>query len=217
MPGHFSRPGDGRPPPAGPAARDHVRQLRDHGGTFRSIARAAGLGAATVHDLLTRRRRPAPATVAAVLAVRASFLTPQRVDAGGTRLRLRALHVMGHGSARLATATGLSERAIRLITDGTATTVTTRFRDRVTAVYDQWWDKRAPERTPGERAAATLARRRAIRGNWCPGGALDDELLDSPGYQPGYGWRPAAGTGTASDITAPRHPAAHAVDFEAET
>jgi lambda repressor-like predicted transcriptional regulator len=206
MPGHFSHPGDGRPPPASSPERDHVRQLRRHGGTFRSIARAAGLGTATVHDLLTRRRRPSQATVAAVLAVRASYITRQRVDAGGTRLRLRALHVMGHGSARLAGATDVSERAIRLIVDGTATTVTARFRADVITVYDQWWDKRAPERTPGERAAATLARRRAIRGNWCPGAALDDELLDMPGYQPGYGWRPAAGTGTASDITAPRRP-----------
>ncbi len=31
------------------------------------------------------------------------------------------------------------------------------------------WDKRAPERDRFERAAATAARRRAIRGNWCAG------------------------------------------------
>ena len=33
-----------------------------------------------------------------------------RLDAGGTRLRLRALHVMGHGSARIARALGTLAR-----------------------------------------------------------------------------------------------------------
>jgi lambda repressor-like predicted transcriptional regulator len=203
MPGHFSRPGDGRPPPAGPAARDHVRQLRDHGGTFRSIARAAGLGAATVHDLLTRRRRPAPATVAAVLAVRASFLTPQRVDAGGTRLRLRALHVMGHGSARIARALGTREMTIRRIVRGDSPTVSPALRDAVADLYDAWWDRRAPERSKAEHAAATAARRRAIAGNWCAGAGLDDDRLDTQGYKPAAKWKPATGTGTAPDINPP--------------
>ena len=40
---------------------------------------------------------------------------PRRVDAGGTMLRLRALQVMGHGSARVARATGTSERMIQRI------------------------------------------------------------------------------------------------------
>ena len=56
-----------------------------------------------------------------------------------------------------------------------------------------------PARTPGERAAATRARRRAKAGNWCAGAALDDDRLDTPGYQPTQGWRPATGTGTAGD------------------
>jgi hypothetical protein len=31
----------------------------------------------------------------------------------------------------------------------------------------------------------------AIAGNWCAGAALDDDLLDIPGYQPSWGWKPA--------------------------
>ena len=87
-----------------------------------------------------------------------------RLDAGGTRLRLRALHVMGHGSARIA---------------------------------------RAPERTRAERAAAARARRRAAAGNWCAAAALNDHKLDTPGYRPRAGYRPATGTGVAPDIRLP--------------
>jgi hypothetical protein len=130
----------------------------------------------------------------------------RRIDAGSTRLRLRALAVMGHGSARIARAAGVSDQAIQKLTRGDVKTVSPRLRDVITAVYDAWWDKRAPERTRAERAAATAARRRAIAGNWCAGAALDDDELDTPGYRPAYGWRPARGTGVATAI----HPPARA-------
>jgi hypothetical protein len=129
-----------------------------------------------------------------------------RVDAGGTRLRLRALHVMGHGSARIARALGARNTAIQELVSGNARTVSLQLRDAITDLYDAWWDKRAPERTRAERSAATLARRRAIAGNWCAAAALDDDQLDVPGYRPRYGWKPATGTGTAPDIRPPvRH------------
>src|SRR5258707_2771894 len=88
----------------------------------------------------------------------------RRVDAGGTRLRLRALAVMGHTSARIARAAGVSDQAIQKLTRGAVKTVTPQLRDAVAEVYDSWWDKRAPERTRTERATATAARRRAITG-----------------------------------------------------
>jgi hypothetical protein len=129
-----------------------------------------------------------------------------RVDAGGTRLRLRALHVMGHGSARIARALGARNTTIQELVNGGARTVSPQLRDAITGLYDTWWDKRAPERTRAERGAATLARRRAIAGNWCAAAALDDDQLDAPGYRPPYGWKPATGTGVAPDIRpAARH------------
>lgn len=137
----------------------------------------------------------------ALLAVARDGRRP-RVNAGGTRLRLRALAVMGHGSARIARAAGVSEQAIQRLARGDAKTVNSKLRDAVTAVYDAWWDKRAPERTRAERAAASAARRRAIRGNWCAGAALDDDELDTPGYRPAYGWRHASGTSIAADLDA---------------
>ena len=188
-------------PAAGPgSARAHVRRLRQDGGTYRAIAAAAGLAPATVHDLARGRCQPAHGTTAAVLAVTSRNLPRGRVDAGGSRLRLRALHVMGHGSARIARALGVREMTVRQIVRGDARTVSPRLRDAITDLYDAWWDKRAPARTRFERGAATAARKRAIAGNWCAPAALDDDQLDTPGYRPRHGWKPATGTGIAPDI-----------------
>ena len=126
-----------------------------------------------------------------------------RLDAGGTRLRLRALHVMGHGSARISRALGVREETIQRLVRGDTPTIGGPLRDAVAALYDAWWDKRAPERTRAERAAATRARRRAAAGNWCAGAALNDDQLDVPGYRPRAGYRSATGTGVAADIRLP--------------
>jgi transcriptional regulator with XRE-family HTH domain len=191
-------------PAADPGAiPGQVRRLRDEGGTYRSIAAAAGLAPSTVHNLASGRRQPTPATERALSKVASGTLPRVRVDAGGTRLRLRALHVMGHGSARIARALDVREMTIRVIVRGDAPTVSLKLRDAVTGLYDAWWDKRAPERTRFERGAATAARRKAIAGNWCAAAALDDDLLDTPGYRPSSGWKPATGTGVASDICPP--------------
>jgi hypothetical protein len=201
-------PVPGQPGPPYPAggpgpARAHVRRLRRDGRTYRAIAAAAGLDRATVSDLDRGRRRPRRGTTTAVLSVTSQAVPRGRVDAGGSRLRLRALHVMGHGSARIARALGVREMTIRQIVRGDARTVSPRLRDKVTDLYDAWWDKRAPARTPSDRAAATAARKRAIAGNWCAPAALDDDLLDIPGYRPRHGWKPATGTGVAPDVRPP--------------
>jgi hypothetical protein len=125
------------------------------------------------------------------------------VDAGGTRLRLRALQVMGHGPARVAHAIGAAERSLAAITNGQACTVGPQLRNAVIEVYEAWWDKRAPEGTSREQLAARKARRQAFEGDWCAPAALDDDKMDTPGYQPRYGYLPARGSGVASDITLP--------------
>jgi hypothetical protein len=183
---------DGAPPA-------QIRRLLANGGTYRSIAAASGLAPATVHDIAAGRQAPTPHASRALAKVTSVSLRRSRVDAGGTRLRLRALHVMGHSSARIARALDVREMSIRAITRGDATTVSTTLRDAIAGLYDTWWDKTAPERTRAERAAATTARRQAIAGNWCAGAGLDDDQLDTPGYKPTAKWKPAAGTGTAPD------------------
>src|SRR5487761_1128854 len=119
----------GQPGPG--AARDHVIRLLSLGGSYRAIAAAAGVGPMTVHDIAAGR--PASAgTATALLTVTSDTLPRGRLDAGGTRLRLRALHVMGHSSARIARAAQVSEKTIRKLTRGDATTVSPRLRDAVT-------------------------------------------------------------------------------------
>jgi hypothetical protein len=159
---------------------------------------------ATVHAAASGRRE-AGSSAPVVLVVTSGTVPRGRLDAGGTRLRLRALHVMGHSSARIARALGIREMTIRRIVRGDASSVSPQLRDTVTDLYDAWWDKRAPERTRAERAAATLARRHAIAGNWCAPAALDDDKLDTPGYRPRSRWRPATGTGVAPDTYSPAH------------
>jgi len=195
-------PADPRQPADSPA-RDHIRRLHASGGTYSGIAAAAGLAPTTVKDLASGRRPATPYTTTALLAV--TSVPPPRtaVDAGGTRLRLRALYVMGHDSVRIARAAGAHPKTIRKLVRGDAATISPELRDAITAVYEAWWDKRAPARTSHERAAANAARKRAMAGDWCAAAALDDDQLDTPGYQPEYGWKPATGTGTAPDICPP--------------
>ena len=191
------------PVPGRGSARAHVRRLRQDGRTYRAIANAAGLDRATVSDLDRGRRRPRRGTTTAVLTVTGQAVPRGRVDAGGSRLRLRALHVMGHGSARIARALGVRQITISELVSGDARTISPRLRDKIADLYDAWWDKRAPARTRFDRGAATAARKRAIAGNWCPPAALDDDQLDTPGYRPRYGWKPATGTGVAPEIRPP--------------
>jgi hypothetical protein len=133
---------------------------------------------------------------------RRSGTEPARVLAGGTRLRIRALQAMGHSAARIGRAAGAGEQVIQRLARGDVSSVSRQLRNAVAEVYDAWWDKRPPDRTPGERTAAAAARHRAARGNWCAGAGLDDDLIDEPGYRPTAPWRPAAGTGTAADFCA---------------
>lgn len=166
------------------AARDHIRDLRERGASYRPIARAAGTGATTVHAIATRRWQPTPGVATACSGSVPSPRRRRESTPAEPRLRLRALHVMRHGSARLARAVGASEKTIRALVNGDAKTVSTRIRDAVITVYNRWLDKRAPERTRAERAAARAAGRHAIADNWCAAAALDDDKLDTPATSP---------------------------------
>ena len=206
-----SEPGRAPGAPLPPeVVREHVRRLRARGGSYEAIAHAAGLAAMTVHATMNSDTWILPSTAQALLAVTAEDLDARRIDAGGTRLRLRSLIAMGHSAARLARAADVHPETIQKLIRGETTTVNPDLRDQVWSVFDAWWDKRPPETSRDERAAAEAARRRAERNAWCCPMALDDEQLDVPGYQPQAGWRPAAGTGVADDRSPPRRRESHA-------
>ena len=178
------------------AARDHLTRLRQQGGTYRSIAAAAVLSPDTVYGLASGHRRAQPGTATALLTVISPALPRARLDATGTRLRLRALHVMGHGSARIARATGVHPVTIRKLVRGEARTVSAQLRDAIAGLYDAWWDKRAPGRTRFERCGSGSPRRSrpAPAGRRRPGCGNQDPR-PAPGTRrgwPGSTWPAAA-------------------------
>lgn len=123
-----------------------------------------------------------------------------RLDAGGTTWRLRSLVAMGHDATRIAHAMNAPPKAIGALIRGDTAAVSPQRRDLACQLWDAWWDKRPPERTWTERRAASAARRRAQRHNWPAAAGLDEDELDRPGYRPFSHYRPATGTGVASDF-----------------
>jgi len=180
--------------------RQHVLMLRAAGGTYDSIAQAAGTGAMTVHCIANARRPQVQAGIAArLMAVSETGARRTRRPAGGVMWRLRALVAMGHTCSRMAAATGVPPATLRRIVRGEALTISPQLRQAITVLFDAWWDKTPPQRTRRGELAAGAARARAARNNWpCPAG-LDEDDLDQPGYQPQCGWRHARGTGIAGD------------------
>src|SRR5260370_13896287 len=128
-------------------ARDPLTRLPQQGGTYRSIAAAAVLSPDPVYGLASGHRRAQPGTATAVLTVTSPALPHARLDATGTRLRLRALHVMGHGSARIARAVGVHPVTIRKLVRRDARTVSAQLRNAIADVYDACADHRAPRLT----------------------------------------------------------------------
>jgi len=179
--------------------RAHVQSLRATGASWQSIGAAAGIGTMTVVDLMARRQTVTAATATALLRVSASDVSRARVDANGAMLRLRSLQAMGHSAVRMAREIGCHEQTILRLLNGRARTISVRLHKAVAALFDAWWDKRPPEHSPRARAAATSARNRAAANRWCQPAALDDDLLDVPGYVPWAGWRPALGAGVVAD------------------
>jgi transcriptional regulator with XRE-family HTH domain len=180
--------------------RRHVLKLRAAGGTYESIARAAGTGAMTVYRIANARRPKVRAEVAKrLLAVTEADIRGAPPAPGGTMWRLRGLIAMGHTCSRMAAEAGIPAATLRRIVRGDAATISPQLRQAVTALFDAWWDKTPPRRTRREELAAGNALQRAARNNWpCPAG-LDEDQFDQPGYHPQCGWRHACGTGIAAD------------------
>jgi hypothetical protein len=122
------------------------------------------------------------------------------MDANGTMWRLRSLLAMGHDCARIARALGVPPGLVRGVVRNQARTVACEFYAAVGLLWDAWWDKTPPRRTPAQRRAAAVALRQAKTHGWPAAAGLDEDLLDEPGYRPWCRYRPAAGTGIAPDF-----------------
>jgi len=156
-------------------------------------------------------RRPGSALPHSRQAVSACLVTAlvpaSRLDATGTMWRLRSLIAMGHDSTRIARALQVRADSVRRVVRGQNRTVTPEFRTTAYQLWNAWWDKTPPRRTPAERRAATRALALAKASKWPAAAGLDEDELDQPGYRPWCRWRPALGTGIAPDF-APAQPVA---------
>lgn len=178
--------------------REHVRQLRTYGASYREIARAAGLAYATIWEALNTQAI-SRATGSAILSVNPRDMNPRRMPAGGSMWRLRSLQAMSFSAPRIARALGISPAQASRIISGEVETVTPELCRDICQLWEAWWDKRPAIRNPHEQAAAMKAQNRAARSRWpCPAG-LDEDVLDIPGYKPRHPWRHATGTGIADD------------------
>jgi hypothetical protein len=185
--------------------RDHVATLLQ-ASTFQAVADAARVGQMTVWEI-AHATRPAirHQTARALLAVQPADLQPRRADANGAMWQLRSLVAMGHTTGRITTALGSADHIVTPLVRGDRATITTVLRDDITRLFDAWWDKRPPRRTPQEKTAACKALQRAAVHNWpCPA-ALDEDELDQPGYTPTARWRYAHGIGIAADDPLGKH------------
>ena len=136
-----------------------------------------------------------------------------RTDAGGTRWRLRSLIAMGHDSTRIARALDVRPSLVRRVVRGQAQTVTREFHAATCQLWDAWWDKTPPRRTPAQRRAAACALGQAKTCDWPAAAGLEEDLLDEPGYRPWCSYRPATGTGTAPDFPPARPRPQHAKEI----
>jgi hypothetical protein len=158
-----------------------------------TVHRLLGTGRPGKDGTTERVRTAAAERLLAVTSVMVADAAPRR-DATGTRHRLRALIAIGHPEASLARQADLSPLAVAGIVRGHTATVTPATDAAVCGLYRQLWDQPPTERTPAERHAARLARRRAEGHGWPPPMGLDDNRIDDPAYRPRTRWRSAAGT-----------------------
>jgi hypothetical protein len=191
--------GTWQPRTDGTAVRAHLARLRAAGASYALIGAAAGgLSHHTVAAVEAGNGKVMTATAAAILGIQVDTAELRRGDAGGTRLRLQALAVMGHTPTRAARAAGLNPTYVREVAAGRVPEVPRQVRRAVEEVYSAWWDKSAVADTAQAQRAASAVRHRAERERWVAPAGLDDDRLDQPGYRPApRRWMEAEGTGPA--------------------
>lgn len=188
----------GRPAyvPTAPAVA-HIRALQTAGLGWKRIAHLAGLDSSAVYPLLygrpdrnggQPRTKARPETVAAILAVPMPSLddlgSAVGVPAVGTARRLRALVAAGWSVSQVAARIPDGDRQALDDAIGGVLTVTALTARRVRDVYAQLENLAPPERTIGERGAASRARRRAERAGWLAPAWWDADTIDDPGHTP---------------------------------
>jgi hypothetical protein len=182
--------------------RDHVRQLRQAGASYRAIADAAHVSPSTVRNLISgcqRQRsqhladRIGSAQAQRLLAVGPATCGDWR-NACGSRRRLQALVAIGHLPAHLADLLEMSEPRVKRLLHSQTQRVSAITYVKVCALYRQLWDQAPDHESRYHRSAVEAAHKQAEMAGWPPPMALDDDRIDDPTYRLRSAWRMAAGT-----------------------
>lgn len=185
----YGRPGnlvDAQP------AREHLQHLLAAGMGLKTISAVGRIGHGSLYPILwdrggsnPRERRPRRTRITRDLEQRILAIQPQladgaRIDATGTRRRIRALIAIGWTQTAIAARLGwtVQNLSARMVQGTRGTEVTERTRKAVVTMYDDLWQQ------PQTGGHATRARALAARHGWPPPLAWDDDAIDDPTASP---------------------------------
>lgn len=109
--------------------------------------------------------------------------TPQSVPNIGARRRIEALQRLGWSMRELSRMLDCHPDRLSVLFL-TQTGISPRNHQRVAALYDELWDRPAPQRTKGERISARRAMNRAADLDYAPPLAWNDDEIDDPAARP---------------------------------
>jgi transcriptional regulator with XRE-family HTH domain len=164
----------------------HLQRLLDAGMTKELIAQAAGLPRGTIR-MLPERARIETATAHAVLAVQPGATARDavtRVPALGTIRRIHALSRIGWPQNLIAQRAGVAYVTVTQIAGGKHNRVAASTAEKIRRAYDELSGTPGPDKH---------VMSKAIRKNWAPPAAWDDNI-DDPAATPQTGTRRAVMT-----------------------
>lgn len=170
-------------------ASKHVQRLVRAGMSVNDVAARTGITRSTVGKLAVgRATRIYRTTHEAVLGVRvpARGCRPQAdgfIDATGSKLRLQALSALGFTRTLIATEVGVSKRTVGDIRRGEQRRVHLDLHIAINAAYSRLWNQNPADHGVPSHIAAGL-RTSAAAAGWKRPLDLDEDALDTPGYQP---------------------------------
>lgn len=186
-------------------ARKHLKRLLRRGWGIRLVAQETGVGVSTLQRVLyghPSKGVKVAKTVKAESSEKILGFTPiarrkgyagtkvELTDATGSRRRLQGLMVQGFSVPLLAKISGKSSSTLQKAFSVDALRVETA--EAICRLYDDLWDKAAPETTAREKTSVTLAKRHAAANGWLPPMAWDDDRIDDPKYNADPKYKAAA-------------------------
>ena len=167
-------------------ARQHVLNLHAQGMTYQAIAKLASLGQTFVTYLVNGKagRDAPPARMRReqsdrILAIQFDPLkAAERIDATGSRRRVRALIAVGWTVREIAHALGIEYNTLRVHRDSFSQRIDAGRAKQIRELYTRWWNV-TPTGPGAERARSTAKRK-----GWAPPMAWDDDTIDDPQAKP---------------------------------